>query len=193
MSAEYIDSLLEVFQIMVRMGYLKRTHMPEFLLPRSKKIISSSEIEYDSEHKKYYFIKFKVVDYGDNDLMRDQFPDLYFIAFCPELWSLQGMEALSIHPRIVYSIVMIGNEFYIIGKQRIHVHKNNLRSINKGFKIIKNVMGEELSSIKVENFLTKKTKEIIPDEVIRNTYGSGVNVVSPGVYVDDFKLGQLND
>jgi isoleucyl-tRNA synthetase len=195
MSPDYIDSMLECFQSLIRMKYLRRSHLPQFILPSTLKLIPSTEIEYESELKfPHYFVRYRVVDYGENDLLKDQFPDLYFIAFISEPWALQGMEALAIHPDIVYSIVMVGNEFYVISKGRLQVHRQNLKDIGKGNpKTIKNVNGEALGQLKVENFMTGQVKDIVPDRMIRNSYGSGVNVVCPGVYVDDFKIGQQND
>ena len=91
-----------------------------------------------TDDKKHYFIKYKVVDYGDDDIMKDQYPDLSFIAYASELWALQGMEALAVHPKILYCIVMIGEEFYIIGKERMHMHYKELKKQKKGgLKVIK--------------------------------------------------------
>ena len=194
MSSDYIDSMLEVFQILVRMGYLRRSHMPNFQAPKTMKFISSGEVDYNSDHKKHYFIKYKVVDYGDDDIMKDQYPDLSFIAYASELWALQGMEALAVHPKILYCIVMIGEEFYIIGKERMHMYYKELKKQKKGgLKVIKTLQGENLSHLKVKNFMNDEVKSIIPDMVIRNTYGSSINIVCPSIYVDDFKLAQVND
>ena len=41
--------------------------------------------------------------------------------------------------------------------------------------------------------MNDEVKSIIPDMVIRNTYGSSINIVCPSIYVDDFKLAQVND
>lgn len=194
MSNDYIDSMLEVFQILVNMGYLRRSHMPNFLMPKTMKFISSSEVDYNSVHKKHYFVKYRVVDYGENDIMQEQFPDLYFIACASELWALQGMEALAIHPKILYCVIMIDEEFFIIGKERLNSYRGHLKPGKKGgYKMIKSFQGESQSNLRVKNFMNDEIKPIVADMVIRNTYGSSINVVCPSVYVDDFKLAQLND
>ena len=127
-------------------------------------------------------------------------PGTYVLAWTTTPWTLPGNVALAVGKDIEYSKIKIGNNFFIIAKERLSVVKEKYEEVvtlkgsglvGKSYKPIydyyknssfKNVVGEELK--------TKTGWKIYPADFVTTTDGTGIVHIAPAFGEDDFQLAK---
>ena len=130
------------------------------------------------------------LDYGKDETLAQKYPNLHFIAFNTEPWTLTGCQGIALHPLMNYSIIECSNgEQYIMASQRYIAHKAFLKK--RGAKTSMRIVGDYFRDVVVEDPLSKREIKVCFDNQIRPTFGSGVNTVCPAHFVDDLKIAQV--
>jgi len=119
-------------------------------------------------------------------------PGTFVLAWTTTPWTLPGNVALAINPDIEYAKIEVGEEKYILAKERLLVLKD------KEFKILEEFKGESLVGKKYKPVFDYyihadlKNKErawkIVPADFVTTTDGTGVVHIAPAFGEDDYQL-----
>ena len=99
-----------------------------------------------------------LLEFEDKVIMA-KFPNLHFLAFSTEPWTLTACKGLAVNPSISYVYVECNNgEQYVIATQRCDHYKAFFKKMG-GMKSVKTV-GEGLQSVVLENPLNGKPVKV---------------------------------
>jgi len=130
MNSQYEASVLEVFQELLEKKLIYRDIRPTFWSVAQRKPVHEDEVEHRYESKPGVFVKYKITDYGGNEALMKQYPNLHFIVFTTEPWTLTASQGVSLHPSINYSIIECDNgEQYVVATQFYIKHKPALKKM----------------------------------------------------------------
>ena len=134
-----------------------------------------------------------LLDYGNETLLKTNYPLLYLLVYTTEPWTLTAANAVSVHPQMNYIVFQHEKSedgaYYIISHPRCEIYKEKLK--RNRFRKVSTSLGEGLHALKVVDPLFGKTLRVCIDKNIKSTYGSGINIVCPAHFVEDFKIAQV--
>ena len=134
----------------------------------------------------------EVIGYKNEALLRGKCPNLHFIVFNTEPWTLTACKGIAVHPQINYVVLETAKtEHYIMASQRYEHHKAELKKI--GAVPIMRCLGEFFLDMRVKDPLLGKEIPVCYDSEIRPAFGSGVHPVCPGHFIDDLRIAQVVD
>jgi isoleucyl-tRNA synthetase len=155
--------------------------------PRCETPIANSEIAMDNSYKDItdisVYAKFKLE--GE--------PDTYMIAWTTTPWTLPGNAALAVNPDLVYSKIKIGNDFFILAKDR-------LVTVKEPYEMVEEFSGEALVGRRYAPvFDYYKGKDLKNKENIWKVWsaffvtaesGTGIVHIAPAFGEDDMNLAK---
>ena len=115
------------------------------------------------------------------------------MVYTTEPWTLTGISAIVVHPNMNYIVFQHNNgkddAFYIIAHSKWDDYKEQLKR-NYCHEISASI-GEGLHELKVTDPIFGKTLRVCIDENINFSYGSGINIVCPGHFMNDVIIAQV--
>ncbi len=154
--------------------------------PRCETPLSGYEAtdEYKEVEDFSVYVKFPLVDEKNT----------YIIIWTTTPWTLPSNMAISVHPEYVYVKVKLGDEYWILAKERLEYVMERLR-IND-YKIVEEFLGKELEGRKYKHVLEEhvprhKGKEfpIILADFVTLEEGTGCVHTAPGHGPEDYSVG----
>lgn len=113
-------------------------------------------------------------------------PGTYFLAWTTTPWTLPGNVALAVNPNLAYSKVRIGEEQFILAKERLSVLKDQL------FTEVTAVSGAELVGKRYKTLFDYYLREgqVYGADFVTSEEGTGIVHIAPAFGEDDYNLGQ---
>jgi len=124
----------------------------------------------------------------------------YFLVWTTMPFTLVTDTMLAVHPEAEYAKVKVGNEKWVLAKQRVEPVMQELKV--EGYQIVETVMGKELEGVKYEYpFLDMVPKQqeldkeplvhtVLNEDFVDVSTATGVVHLSPGNGEDDFHAAQ---
>ncbi len=184
MDPDYMESIWWVFKQLYQKGLIYEGHRPAHICPRCATPLSNFEVSLGYEDKTdiSVFVKFPLRE-GKNT---------YFIAWTTTPWTLPANMLLAIDEKNTYVKVKVGDEFYILAKERVEKVLKD-----KKYQLVETYKGKELINqpyqplYQPKNFQpTNKAYRVVGAEFVDLEEGSGIVHVAPAFGEDDFYLGQ---
>ena len=126
-------------------------------------------------------LKFKVSQYGkrkQDEVIIAKCPNLNFVVFHTDLWTLTGCKGIAVNPNLRYFIAGGDDgEQYLIAAERYPQYEKAFKKL--GIRASMEVSGTLFLGYKVKDPLYGKEIPVCLDTSIRNVYGSGINSVGP--------------
>ncbi|MEK6982754.1 MAG: isoleucine--tRNA ligase [Candidatus Micrarchaeota archaeon] len=179
----YIESSWKTLKLAHEQGLM---HEGVYVLPycyRCETTIANYELEYAEETDPSVYAKFKVAD-KDNE---------YLMIWTTTPWTLVANMAVMVNPKIVYVKAQVGNEIYLIAKDRLTYLMDK---IGESATILEEIDGKKLDGIKyLHPFQDKISKEcerkvVLSDEYVNVEDGTGLVHCAPGHGPEDFIIGK---
>ncbi|MEK6840148.1 MAG: class I tRNA ligase family protein, partial [Nanoarchaeota archaeon] len=132
MDNTYMESVWYIFKRLYEQGYIYEGKKILLYCSRCETPLASSEIAMDDSYKditeQTVIAKFKL----KNE------PNTYILAWTTTPWTLIGNVALAINPELIYVKVKVGNDQYILAKERLDVlqEKYTIQEEMKGTKLL---------------------------------------------------------
>jgi len=187
MDFNYMESIWWVFKQLWDKGLVYKDYKSMHICPRCGTTLSNFEVTqgYKDVEDLTVTIKFKLKDKENT----------FVLAWTTTPWTLPGNVALAVGKNIDYVKIQIGNEFYILAKDRLDIVKDK-------YKIIEEIKGKDLVGLEYEplfDYFSKKddlkNKEngwkIYDADFVFTEEGTGVVHIAPAFGEDDLKLGYL--
>ncbi|MFH1306069.1 MAG: isoleucine--tRNA ligase [Candidatus Micrarchaeota archaeon] len=147
---------------------------------RCETSLANYELEYQQKKDSSIFVKFKVKE-KENE---------YIIIWTTTPWTLIANLAVMVHPTYTYVKAKVGDEIWIIAKERIEPLKALLPDAE--FEIIGEISGKKLEATEYEHPLQKNLAKqfnrriILSDEFVTLEEGTGLVHTAPGHGPEDF-------
>ena len=157
-----------------------------YVLPycyRCETTMANYELEYGEETDPSIFVKFRVKD-KDNE---------FLIIWTTTPWTIPTNMAVMVHPNLLYVRVKVGNEVWIVAKDRLDYL---LELTGSSGTVLEEFIGKKLEKIEYEHPLQEKIekeadrKVVLSDEFVTTEEGTGLVHTSPGTGPEDFIIGK---
>ena len=119
MAPDFVKNQLKVFLKLYQNGTLFQRYMPVYWSPSSRTALAESELEYNLEHKsKSVYVRFPIKDKPSfsNQFLSSRTEDqkIYLLVWTTTPWTLVANKAICVKSDAIYSVVKMGNDFYIL-------------------------------------------------------------------------------
>ena len=191
MDLDFMESIWWVFKELWNNGLIYQGYRSMHICPRCETTLSQSEVTegYKVVKDLSATAKFKLKDENNT----------YILAWTTTPWTLIGNVALAVNKSIEYTEVEIGEEKYILAKDRV---KDVLKDVQ--YKVIKNLKGSDLLGKEYEplfNYYAKDEKlenkengwKVYVADFVTTQEGTGIVHIAPAFGEDDMNLGQENN
>jgi isoleucyl-tRNA synthetase len=178
MDSSYTESVWWAFKTLHDKGLVYEGYKSMQLCPRCGTTLSNFEVNqgYKDITDISVYVKFKIE------------PNTFLLAWTTTPWTLPGNAALAVGPDITYAKIKIGDDFYILAKERLVVIKD-------AYTVEKEMLGKDLVGAKYTPVFDAYIKEgkVYPAEFVTTTDGTGIVHIAPAFGQDDYDLGKKYD
>ena len=179
----YIDASWQTIKTAHEKGLL---HEGVYVVPycsRCETTLANYELEYGEQADPSIYVKFKSLSA----------PNEYFIIWTTTPWTLVANMAVMVHPIYTYVKAKVGDETWIIAKERLdHV----MSLTGKSAVVLGEISGKKLEKMQYEHPLHDKVGKkadrmvVLSDEFVTLEDGSGLVHCAPGHGPEDFIIGK---
>lgn len=178
----YIDKLWGIIKQITDKKLLYKGYKVVPWCTRCGTALSSHEMAlgYESVEEQSVYVKFRLVNKSNRT---------YVLSWTTTPWTLPGNVALAVNPKTLYVKIKVGQEFYILAKERLSV-------ISEPYEVVKEMKGKELVGLKyeplfnVKKFRSDKSYRIYPAGFVTTEEGTGVVHTAVMYGEDDYELGK---
>ncbi|MBU1730392.1 class I tRNA ligase family protein [Patescibacteria group bacterium] len=202
MDWQYSESIWWAFKQLYDKGLIYKGHKSMHLCPRCETTLSNNEVAdgYKDIKDISVIAKFELLPrttlgkITENEILSEAETSRTFVlAWTTTPWTLPGNVALAVGEEIIYSKIEIGNDIFIIAKERLEV-------IKEEYKILGEITGKELvgkSYKPLFDYYTKDEKlencqngwKIYDADFVNTEDGTGVVHIAPAFGEDDMEIG----
>ncbi|KAI9355820.1 tRNA synthetases class I-domain-containing protein [Pilaira anomala] len=177
---------LRVLIDMIKNGYIYRQLKPVYWSPSSKSALAESELEYNEAHiSQSIHVRFKVTNISDALKEKwSQHKDISALIWTTTPWTIPSNKAISVHPELMYSLVKIENDSFIVASDRVDALKDELK---KDITVLDQVMGQELLGTQYKHPLIDEIMPIIGGHHVTAESGTGLVHTAPGHGMEDYE------
>lgn len=189
MEPDYMESIWWVFKQLWDKGLVYEGHKILPYCPRCSTVLSNHELNlggYQDVHDPAITIRFSVK--GEENT--------YLLAWTTTPWTLPSNLALAAGPDIEYVKVKDGDEFYILGEERLSAYYKN----EEDYEIVARYKGTELEGLAYEPLFDYFTEEadngafkVYLADYVTTEDGSGLVHTAPGFGEDDYNTLKKTD
>ncbi|HOA73348.1 MAG TPA: isoleucine--tRNA ligase [Phycisphaerae bacterium] len=187
----YVESVWWALATLFRRGLLYQGHKVVWWWPQGGTALSSGEVGqgYREVDDPSVTVRFRLADD----------PKVSFLAWTTTPWTLPSNVALAVHPGLDYVQVEVGDEQFILAKDRLAaVFKGLPVDLEKDVRTVRTVRGKELIGTKYEPIFKYKTPEggkaweVLGADFVTLDAGTGIVHVAPAFGEDDYRAATEN-
>lgn len=178
---QFEQDQLNLFATMVKKGFIYRDLKPVYWSWSSRSALADAEIEYKDVTAHSIFVGFKIVEPANESLrVGDQ-----LIIWTTTPWTIPTNQAINIHPKREYAVVVVNNQRYIVDAELVESIAKILNWTN--FLIKEKLVGAKIVNSKYAHALyPDKINPVLAAEYVSANDGTGLVHSSPGFGLDDF-------
>ena len=197
MDKPYMESVWWVFKQLFDKGLVYEDYRSMHICTRCETTLSQQEVAegYKDVKDISVTVKFKLKNPEKIGLSGD----VYMPAWTTTPWTLPGNVALAVGKDIVYAVVLVGNEQFIVAKERLATMEAELRSLAPKFEIKSEIAGKDLVGLEYEppfdyyaNDTTLKNREngwkVYAADFVTADSGTGIAHEAPAFGAEDWEL-----
>ncbi len=190
MDFKNIANTIRTLKKFIELNYLERKTKPinwcikcksslaEAEIIYKKKISLSSYITFKLHNKRFFLKKINIKNLKKN---------IELIIWTTTTWSIPGNCALTVNPKIKYSIIETKKKIYILSKKK---YKNIFNKIKIKYKKIKSILGKNLTNLFTYHPISKIKTPILKNKYIKENSGTGIVHIAPQHGEEDYKIAK---
>lgn len=187
----YIDRCLDAIQYYIQHNKIRLDYKPIFYSLKHNVPVMSNDVRVKESYEKTYFIKYRCTnEYNDSrDIpINKLYNNLTFIVECNQPYILVGIQSISIHSNMSYSVIYYNDVPYVMCSKYVDKYKSSIFAHGK-VKIVGQYTGSQLSGLRVIDPLTHNEIEVIDIEYDEDRI-THVSPVSPSMIPYDFVISE---
>ena len=181
MDKEYTESVWWVFKKLYDLGLIYRDFRVTPYCPRCGTPISNFEVNQPGAYRdiedQSVYLKFPIKGKANN----------FFLVWTTTPWTLPGNTALAVGADIKYAKVKVGQERYILAKERLII-------LNEKYEIEAEILGKDLLGLEYEPIfpmaLSKPGYRLVSASFVSVEEGTGLVHIAPAFGEEDMELGK---
>ncbi len=195
MDFETISNTILTLKKIIKLKLIKRKKKPTNWCLNCKSSLSYAEIEYLNKKSKSIYVLFEMIKkkffIKKNKLSFKKYKNfkIEIIIWTTTPWTIPANCALSIHPKLKYSIIKTSNKIFIILKNK----KNFLKKIKENISEIKSIYGKKIKKIKFYHPISKKKIPVVMDKKIKTDTGTGIVHIASEHGEEDYLISKKNN
>ena len=201
MDKDYMESVWWAFKELYDKGKIyegERVLMydTQWATPLSKAEVTMDTGAYIEVTDPSVFVKFRLT--GNSSfvkVMEGKPKDIYLLAWTTTPWTLPGNTALAINSKLVYAVVELADEYFIIAKDIIDTVLTDEKHNVLDYKVIQTIKGKDLVGLNYEPLFDDRghnAHKIWSADFVTVDSGTGIVHIAPAYGEDDFILAQQN-
>ncbi|MCX6721209.1 MAG: isoleucine--tRNA ligase [Candidatus Staskawiczbacteria bacterium] len=179
MDFDYMQSEWWAFKELYKKGLIYEDYRSMHICPRCETTLSQGEVAdgYKDVKDLSATVKFKVVGKENT----------YFLAWTTTPWTLPGNVALALGADIEYAKVKVGEEIFILAKNRV---EQVLKE--KPYEVVETLKGKNLVGLEYEPLFDNyiKSAKVYAADFVNTEDGTGIVHIAPAFGADDMALGK---
>ncbi|MGV3774312.1 MAG: isoleucine--tRNA ligase [Verrucomicrobiales bacterium] len=180
LNKEYEADELRMFADMVEQGFVYRGKKPVYWCIPCRTALAEAEVEYADHVSQSIYVKFPVVGRENT----------FILIWTTTPWTLPANLAVAFNPTFFYSLVRVGDEFYILSNALLTAVAEKARW--EGYEIVRTLDGEQLAEAEYHHPFCNRTGKLYPADFVENSTGTGFVHIAPGHGMEDYQLGLKN-
>ncbi|KAF4974158.1 hypothetical protein FZEAL_8923 [Fusarium zealandicum] len=189
MDREFETRQLRVFQNLVRRGLIYRKHKPVYWSASSRTALAEAELEYRDDHvSKAAYIRFPITsDWTSIPELGSFKGTLYAAIWTTTPWTLPANRAIAVHNDLIYSVIQVGSDGYLVAKDRIEAMDQIIPSFEV---VVDSIRGSDLKGLQYHNKLrgqSAQSQPVIDADFVTDDSGTGLVHIAPGHGQDDYE------
>jgi len=177
---------VRVFGKMYEKGYIYKGLKPVYWCPNDETALAEAEIEYADAPCKPIYVKFKITDpKGVLDGVENA-DNAYVLIWTTTAWTLPGNVAISMGPKIEYSLCRVGDEVLVLATDLAETvfEKTGV----KDYTVLKKLPGSAFERVETKHPFYDRVSLVILGDHVTVDAGTGAVHTAPGHGVDDFNV-----
>ena len=179
---DFESNQVKVFAKMVDRGLIYKGLKPVYWSPSSESALAEAEIEYQDKQSTSVYVAFPSVD------QKGLLKDASYLIWTTTPWTLPANLAISVHPRMNYSVLDVQGKKYVVAESLIESLAKTLHF--EDYKVLGTLKGLEMEHNKYKHPLYDRVSPIIVGEHVTDTDGTGLVHTAPGHGEDDYRVGR---
>ncbi len=183
LTKDYEAAQIRVFGEMAKKGYIYKGKKPVYWSPSSESALAEAEIEYQDKRSASIYVTFEVTD-GKGVLDGGE----KIIIWTTTPWTIPANLGISLHPDLIYAVVAVNNEKYVIAKDLLEEVSEVLDW--KDPQVVKTFKGEEADRIVARHPFYDRDSLVMLGDHVTTDAGTGCVHTAPGHGEDDFVVAR---
>jgi isoleucyl-tRNA synthetase len=178
LAKEYEADELRLFADIVEQGFVYRGKKPVYWSIPCRTALAEAEVEYNDHVSQSVYVKFPLVGHTGTSV----------VIWTTTPWTLPANLAVAYNSTFSYSVVLVGNEQFIVSALLLPVVAAKCGWEN--YQIVRNLDGGHLGQLEYQHPFCQRTgKFLAGDSFVDNVTGTGFVHIAPGHGLDDYHLG----
>ncbi len=179
MSPEYSASIIEVFEQLVRNGFVYKSNKPVYWCRSCATALAEAEIEYMDKESPSIYVKFPMLNENNT----------FVLVWTTTPWTLPGNVAIALHPDFEYVKIRVqaSSESLIIAKDLLDVTVKKTGITD--YEVVDSFVGRSLEGKLCQHPFINRDSVIVLAEYVTRDQGTGCVHTAPGHGVDDYASG----
>ncbi|MGH9339752.1 MAG: isoleucine--tRNA ligase [Acidobacteriota bacterium] len=187
MSHEYEAETARLFGTFVEKGSVYKGLKPVHWCISCETALAEAEVEYAEHPSPSVYVKFPVTE-GASALS----PELVdkpvsILIWTTTPWTLPANMAIAFHPDFEYSVVQVGEDFFILAREL--VEQVAAEAGFRDYRVVLTVKGDALTTLKARHPWIDRESKIVLGEHVTLEQGTGAVHTAPGHGHEDYMIG----
>lgn len=189
--AKFESDQIRVFGEMAKKGYIYKGLKPVYWCASCETALAEAEVEYADHTSHSVFVKFEFQGeeakkaYTAAGISPDL--PLFAVIWTTTPWTLPANLAISLHPKLKYNFVQVGNEVYLIADELLSSVSQSIGW--ESYQVLGSATGESFELLKTKHPFMDRDSVIILGEHVTTDAGTGLVHTAPGHGLEDYEVG----
>lgn len=186
MAPRFEAEIVRVFKRLVEHGYIYRGLRSTLWSPSSQTALADTEIIYKDHVSRSIYVRFPLLH--DHNGFSEGLPNFYTIIWTTTPWTIPANLAVAFHPALVYAIVKVGENHYLIAEELVEQVAAKLGW--DSYEIVVRELGASFEGSSFQHPIYDRPSVVVMADYVTTDEGTGVVHTAPSHGRDDFITGQ---
>jgi len=189
MAPAYQAVIVREFGRFVGRGIIYKGLKPVHWCMHCRTALAQAEVEYEEEATVSVYVKFPLTSVPPRLAPKLGNRKAFAVIWTTTPWTLPANLAVAVHPVPSYAAIGIGDEVYLVAKQRIN-HLLEILNVPKHDPVELNFLGSELQGLTYRHPWIDREGRIVTADFVAMDTGTGLVHIAPGHGEEDYELGR---
>jgi isoleucyl-tRNA synthetase len=188
MSTHYEAMIVKTFGELALEGYIYRGLKPIFWCTTCETALAEAEIEYGPHVSPSIYVRFPLKSDPKGIFSGLPIDHVFAVVWTTTPWTIPANVALAVHPDYKYTIVRVGEDYYLLAEGLISQTAEAIGA--SSYETVREVHGSNLEGEVFAHPIYGRDSIVVLADYVTLTEGTGIVHTAPGHGREDFQTGQ---